>query len=150
MWLCNIHNFIAVYSYRKQEVETWMSMLHFEVDPIVVLHVWVINIPVPPFPKGGCHFIQKPALCFVTEYMLPQALSSGSVLLPQFLLVSSLFAPENKKSAWKHSCFKGVKDSKTVKGLYLTSDPKATMQPHEPICHSFYSLPLPLLHTVVR
>lgn len=86
----------------KQDVTTRIVKLQFEVDPIVVLQVWIINIPVPPFPKRGCHFIQKLALCFVTEYMLPQALSSGGILLPQLLLVSSLFTPESKKSDWKH------------------------------------------------
>lgn len=69
---------------------TLISKLHFEVDTIMVLQVWIINIPVPPFPKGSCHFIQKLALCFVTENMLPQALSSGRILLPQLLLVSCL------------------------------------------------------------
>lgn len=87
--------------------------LQFEVDPIVVLQVWIINIPVPPSPKRGCHFIQKLALCFVTKYMLPQALSSGRTLLPQFLLVSGLYTPKNKKSDWKHCALKKVK--KTVK-----------------------------------
>lgn len=37
----------------------------------------------------------------------------------------------------------------TVKDLYLASDPKATMQPHEPVDYRFYSLPLRLLHAVI-
>lgn len=67
------------------------SILHFQVYPIVIFKVWIIQIPVPPLPKRTCHFVQKFRLCFVTEYDLPQASSSGSTLLPQFLLVSSLY-----------------------------------------------------------
>lgn len=37
----------------------------------------------------------------------------------------------------------------TVKDLYLASDPKATVQPHEPVDYRFYGLPLRLLHTVI-
>lgn len=105
----------------KQDVATWRSKLRFEIDPIVVFQVWIIKKPVPPFPKRGRHFIQKLGLCFAAEHMLPQALSSGSILLPQFLLVAS-----------------------------LASDPKATMQPHEPVRHRFNSLPLALLQTDIR
>ena len=82
----------------------------------MVLQVWIINIPVPPFPKRGCHFIQKLALCFVTEHMLPQALSSGRQLLPQFFLVSSLFKNERlrtEKLHWTRCVFTRCK--KTVK-----------------------------------
>lgn len=39
--------------------------------------------------------------------------------------------------------------SKTVKDFYLASDPKATVQPHEPFSHWSHGFPLPLLHTVV-
>lgn len=88
----------------------------FEVDAIVILLVRIINIPVPPLPIRGGHFIQKFALGFVTEDKFSQALSSGRELFPQFLLVSS-----------------------------LASDPKATVQPHEPVSYRFYSLSLPLL-----
>lgn len=95
-WLYYVYNFITLYSIRKKDVTTWISKLQFEVDPIVVLQVWIINIPVPPLPKGGCHFIQKLALRFVTEHMFPQALFSGRFLLPQFLLVSSLFTPKTR------------------------------------------------------
>ena len=74
--------------------------LHFEVDPVMVLQVWVISIPVPPSPKRCCHFIKKFALCFVTEYMLSQALSSVRFLLPHFLLVSSLLPGRHKLFSW--------------------------------------------------
>lgn len=37
----------------------------------------------------------------------------------------------------------------TVNDLYLASEPKATMEPHEPVDYRFYSLPLCLLHTVI-
>lgn len=37
----------------------------------------------------------------------------------------------------------------TVKDLYLASDPKATVQPHESVDYRFYSLPLCLLHAVI-
>lgn len=82
---------------RRQDVITWISKLGFEVDPIVVLQVWIIDVPVSPFPKWGCHFIQKLALCFATEYDLSEALSSGRFLLPELLLVSSLFIFKIKK-----------------------------------------------------
>lgn len=120
----------------------------------MVLQVRIIDVPVPPLPKRSCHFIQKLALCFVTEYMLPQALSSGRFLLPQFLLVSSLFTHKNK-TVHCISCLLGLKKTiqefreVTVKQLYLASDPKATVQPHKPFCDRLYRLPLPLFHTVV-
>lgn len=38
----------------------------------------------------------------------------------------------------------------SVKDAYLASDPKATMQPHEPVRHRFNSLPLALLQTDIR
>ena len=78
----------------------WIVKLHFEVDPVMVLQVWVISIPVPPSPKRCCHFIKKFALCFVTEYMLSQALSSVRFLLPHFLLVSSLLPGRHKLFSW--------------------------------------------------
>lgn len=81
-----------------------MNDLDFQVDPIVVLQVRIINEPVPPFPEGGCHFVQKLALRFVTEHVLSQPLSPGRFLLPQFLFVPGLFKPENNKSALKR-CF---------------------------------------------
>lgn len=64
--------------------------LDFQVNPVMILMVWIINIPIPPFPKRGCHFIQKFALGFVTEDVLPQTLTTGRFLLPQFLFVSGL------------------------------------------------------------
>lgn len=90
-------------SNKKQDITAWVG-LHFEVDPIVVLEVWIAHEPVPPFPKRGCHFVEKFALCFVTEHVLSQPLSSGRFLLPQFLFVAGLFTPENSRSALKR-CF---------------------------------------------
>lgn len=110
----------------------------------MILLVWIINIPIPPFPKRGCHFIQKSALGFVTEDMLPQTLAAGRLLLPQFLFVSSLRTNKNKSEDNTH-CYLCV----ALKDLYLASDPKATMQPREPVDYRFYSLPLRLLHAVI-
>lgn len=115
----------------------------FEVDPIVVLQVRIIHEPVPPFPERGCHFVQKLALCFVTEHVLSQPLSPGRFLLPQLLFVAGLFTPGSSASAWF------LKGSKAVKVLYLASNPKAAVQPHEPVGHGFYGLPLALLQTEV-
>lgn len=106
--------------------------LHFEVDAVVVLEVRVIDEPVPPLPESGRHLIQKLALGFVAEHVLPQALSSGWFLLPQFLLVSSLFTPKNTPSLTrlKHNTAR-IRVDET---LHLASDPEATVQPHEPCC----------------
>lgn len=86
----------------------------------MIRQVWIIEKPVSPFPEGRSHFVQQPALGLVTEDMLPQAPASVRQLLPQSLFVSS-----------------------------LASDPKATMQPHEPVSDSRDRFSFPLLHTVV-
>lgn len=86
----------------------------------MICQVWIIEIPVPPFPEGRSHFVQQLALSLVTDDMLPQALASGRQLPPQLLLVSS-----------------------------LASDPKTTVQPHEPFSDSVDRFSFPLLHTVV-
>lgn len=88
---------------KKQDINALVS-LDFEVDPIVVLQIWIVQEPVSPSPKRGRHFVQKFALCFVTENMLSQPLSSGRFLLPQFLFVAGLFTAGHSKSDVKH-CF---------------------------------------------
>lgn len=67
----------------------------------MVLQVWIVQEPVSPSPKRGCHFVQKFALCFVTENMLSQPLFSGRFLLPQFLFVAGLFTTGHSKSDLK-------------------------------------------------
>lgn len=92
-WIINHPTFISychykvfsIYLHRKQ-----IRSSDFEVDPVVVGQVWIVQIPVSPFPKRRGHFIQQSALGFVTENMLPQTSPPGRQLLPQFLLVSSL------------------------------------------------------------
>lgn len=91
------------------------SLLNLEVSAIVILLIGVIGEPVSPPPKGRGHFIQEFALGPVTEDMLPQPLLSGWLLLPQLLLVPSLF-----------------------------SYPKTTVQPQKPLDHRLHRLPLSL------
>lgn len=106
LWL-----YSQLHSNKKQDITAWVG-LDFEVDPIVVLQVWIIQEPVPPFPKRGCHFVQKFALCFVTEHVLSQPLPSGRFFLPQFLFVAGLCTPENSKSALKPCFFNGFNGCK--------------------------------------
>lgn len=100
-----------LHSNKNQDLAVWAG-LDFEVDPVVVLQVWIIHEPVPPFPERGCHFVQEFALRLVAEHMLSQPLSPGGFLLPEFLFVAGLFTPGDSKSALAPCFCKGFEECK--------------------------------------
>lgn len=97
------------------------------------------------FSKKRLSFYPKVCFGFCYRRHAPSGAYGGQV---SFSTVSFCIRPMNKQEEVKQEhplCNVNM----TFKGLYLASDPKATMQPHEPVDYRFYSLPLRLLHTVI-
>lgn len=97
------------------------------------------------FSKKGLSFYPKVCFGFCYRRRAPSDAYGGQA---SSSTVSFCIQPTNKQEQVRgqHTlCYLSV----TLKDLYLASDPKATMQPHEPVDYRFYSLPLRLLHAVI-